>query len=156
MNGKVIAAGHICLDITPVFPAGRVCGKPEDLLIPGKLIRMEQADVHTGGSVANTGLALKILGNDVTLLGKVGDDDFGRMIAQILTRYGAGGLITDPGSSTSYSVVLALPGTDRIFIPDHRSLLCAAGCKEKHREQHFKVPFHIIIVLVCNDKGREG
>ncbi len=54
MNGKVIAAGHICLDITPVFPAGRVCGKPEDLLIPGKLIRMEQADVHTGGSVANT------------------------------------------------------------------------------------------------------
>lgn len=116
MNGKVIAAGHICLDITPVFPAGRVCGKPEDLLIPGKLIRMEQADVHTGGSVANTGLALKILGNDVTLLGKVGDDDFGRMIAQILKRYGAGGLITDPGSSTSYSVVLALPGIDRIFL----------------------------------------
>ena len=116
MNGKVIAAGHICLDITPVFPAGRTCGKPEELLIPGKLIRTEQADVHTGGSVANTGLALKLLGNNVTLLGKVGDDDFGRLIAQILKRYGAGGLVTDPGSSTSYSVVLAIPGIDRIFL----------------------------------------
>ena len=116
MSGKVIAAGHICLDITPVFPSGRTYARPEDLLVPGKLIAMDQADVHTGGSVANTGLALKLLGNDVTLLGKVGDDDFGRMIAQILNRYGAGGLITAPDASTSYSVVLALPGIDRIFL----------------------------------------
>ncbi|MCQ2458542.1 MAG: carbohydrate kinase family protein [Clostridia bacterium] len=116
MSGKVIAAGHICLDITPVFPKGRTCAGPEDILVPGKLIAMDQADVHTGGSVANTGLALKLLGNDVTLLGKVGEDDFGRMIAQILYRYGAGGLITAPGTSTSYSVVLALPDIDRIFL----------------------------------------
>lgn len=112
----MIAAGHICLDITPVFPTGKTCRKPEELLIPGKLLRTEAADVHTGGSVANTGLALKLLGNDVTLLGKVGNDDFGRMIAQILKQYGAGGLVTDPESSTSYSVVLAIPGIDRIFL----------------------------------------
>ena len=114
--GKVISAGHICLDITPVFPSGHSYDRIGDLLVPGKLIRMDAASVHTGGSVANTGLALKLLGNDVTLLGKVGCDAFGGMVQSILAGYGAGGLITDEQSSTSYSVVLAVPGTDRIFL----------------------------------------
>lgn len=114
--GKVISAGHICLDITPVFQPGLSVRQISQLLIPGKLIQMEGASVHTGGSVANTGLALKLLGNDVTLLGKVGSDDFGVMVQNILERYGAGGLIVDEKSSTSYSVVLAVPGMDRIFL----------------------------------------
>ena len=63
---KVIAAGHICLDITPVFP-GTGAEHLEDVLSPGKLVEVKEADVHTGGSVANTGLAMKILGADVTL-----------------------------------------------------------------------------------------
>ena len=113
---KIISAGHICLDITPVFPAGHSYDRIGDLLVPGKLIHMDTASVHTGGSVANTGLALKLLGNDVTLLGKVGKDAFGRIVESILTGYGAGGLITDEHSSTSYSVVLAVPGMDRIFL----------------------------------------
>lgn len=113
---KVIAAGHICLDITPVFPAGKKAESLSALLVPGKLVQTEAADVHTGGSVANTGLALKLLGCDAALLGKVGDDEFGTMIRNILARYGAGGLLTDPDSSTSYSVVLAPPGMDRIFL----------------------------------------
>ncbi len=113
---KVISAGHICLDITPVFPAGKQVDRISSLLVPGKLIQMEAADVHTGGSVANTGLALKLLGCNVTLLGKVGDDAFGMMIRNILSRYGADGLLVDPESSTSYSVVLAVPGMDRIFL----------------------------------------
>ena len=113
---KVIAAGHICLDITPVFPTGKQYDQLSSLLVPGKLIQMEAADVHTGGSVANTGLALKQLGCEVTLLGKVGDDAFGTMIRNILAQYGAGGLLVDPESSTSYSVVLAVPGQDRVFL----------------------------------------
>ncbi len=118
MKKKVIAAGHICLDITPIFPKGRFYGQPGDLLEPGKLINMEGADVHTGGSVANTGLALKILGADVSLMGKIGSDAFGGMVQRIISSYGAGGLIVDENSSTSYSVVLAIPGIDRIFLHD--------------------------------------
>ena len=64
MKKKVIAAGHICLDITPVFLDG-AADKADQILSPGKLIQMGNADVHTGGSVANTGLAMKLLGNDV-------------------------------------------------------------------------------------------
>lgn len=116
MKKKVIAAGHICLDITPVFPEGKM-ERVDQILSPGKLIEMGNADVHTGGSVANTGLAMKILGNDVSLMGKTGNDAFGQMIRNILDEYEAGeGLIVDEKSSTSYSVVLAIPGIDRIFL----------------------------------------
>ena len=116
MAKKVISAGHCCLDITPVFSHGKSYGNVSDILVPGKLIQMDPASVSSGGSVSNTGLALKLLGNDVTLMGKVGDDDFGAMLAQIYARYGAGGLIVDPDSATSYSVVLAVPGIDRMFL----------------------------------------
>ena len=117
MDKKAVAAGHICLDITPVFPADKV-GKPEKLLVPGKLLRMDGVDVHTGGSVANTGLAMAFLGADVRLMGKVGDDAFGQMILDILRRHGGGieGMKVDPHTVTSYSVVLALPGQDRMFL----------------------------------------
>ena len=116
MARKIISAGHICLDITPVFPHTVRGQTLEALLQPGKLLHMAGADVHTGGSVANTGLALKILGNDVTLLGKIGKDAFGGMVKSIVATNGADGLIEDGDSSTSYSVVLAVPGCDRIFL----------------------------------------
>ena len=116
MKKKIISAGHICLDITPVFLPEKKVNKLGDILEPGKLINVEEANVNTGGSVANTGLALKILGENVELMGKVGADAFGGMIAEILKKYGAGGLIVDDNDSSSYSVVLAVPGIDRIFL----------------------------------------
>ena len=116
MAKKVISAGHVCLDVTPVFPQGHPYGNIADILVPGKLVQMEPASVSSGGSVSNTGLALKLLGNDVTLMGKVGDDDLGAMLARIFARYDAGGLIIDKESATSYSVVLAIPGLDWMFL----------------------------------------
>lgn len=109
-------AGHICLDITPVFPnAG--AKHLEDVLSPGKLVEVKEADVHTGGCVANTGLAMKILGADVTLMGKIGRDAFGDMVLNILRRYDAeSGMLFSDHFSTSYSVVVAVPGIDRIFL----------------------------------------
>ncbi len=116
MKKKAIVAGHICLDITPVFP-DRPVESLNDLLQPGKLIHMNEADVHTGGAVANTGLAMKFFGADVSLMGKVGNDPFGTMVRTILKEHGAeDGLLVADGESTSYSVVLAIPGIDRIFL----------------------------------------
>lgn len=116
MGKKIISAGHVCLDITPVFDSKRKFQNIGEILEPGKLIHMEPADVHTGGSVSNTGLALKLLGEDVQLMGKIGADAFGGMITQLFDGYGASGLIVDESCSTSYSVVLAVPGVDRIFL----------------------------------------
>ncbi len=116
MSKKVIVAGHICIDITPVFPNKRTTNISE-VLQPGKLIEMGKAEVSTGGAVANTGLGMKILGADVTLMGKVGCDEFGNMICDILNKYDAAkGMIFSDKVSTSYSVVLAVPGIDRIFL----------------------------------------
>ncbi len=116
MMKKVVAAGHICLDITPAIP-GKKVSQIQDMLSPGKLIHVGEADVHTGGSVANTGLAMKLLGADVSLAGKIGDDAFGDMVTKIARDYNAEkGLICSPGDSTSYSVVVAVPGIDRIFL----------------------------------------
>lgn len=116
MEKKVIAAGHICLDITPVFPDKNMSHLGE-ILTPGKLINVGHADIHAGGSVTNTGLAMKYFGADVCLMGKVGDDSFGKIVCNELKAYGAGkGMIVSEGESTSYSVVLALPGIDRIFL----------------------------------------
>jgi len=116
MPKRIISAGHICLDITPVFDPNTNASLGE-LLSPGKLVHMEPAEVYTGGSVANTGLALKVLGADVSLAAKVGRDPFGDIMEDLLDKYGtADGLIRDEGSTTSYSVVIAPPGVDRIFL----------------------------------------
>ena len=116
MKKKVIAAGHICLDITPIFP-GKKVDRMTDILSPGKLLNVGEADVHTGGSVANTGLGMKILGADVTLMGKIGDDAFGAMVSNVLGKYNAEeGLLVSKDESTSYSVILAIPGIDRMFL----------------------------------------
>ena len=73
--------------------------------------------MHTGGAVANTGLAMKLLGADVSLMGKAGKDAFGTMVCNILQKYDAAdGMIVSEEESTSYSVVLAAPGIDRIFL----------------------------------------
>lgn len=117
MAGRIIVAGHICLDITPIFQSDRA--QPlSQVLIPGKLVQMKDVNINTGGAVANTGLALKLLGADVELMGKVGDDEFGRIVLDRLRAYGVeeGSMIVSPDSGTSYSIVIAPPGTDRIFL----------------------------------------
>lgn len=119
MDGKkAVVAGHICLDITPVFPK-QTAGTAGKVLVPGSLIHMDGVDVHTGGAVANTGLAMKKLGGNVRLMGKVGRDAFGGIVKNILSEYDAGdALIETEDAATSYTVALAIPGIDRIFLHD--------------------------------------
>lgn len=147
MKKKVIAAGHICLDITPVFPRQSCPDGLSGLLTPGKLIHMEGVDVHTGGAVANTGLAMKLLGADVTLMGKIGNDAFGGIVRSILSQYSAAdGMLCPPQASTSYSVVLAVPGIDRVFLhdPGANDTFCAADIPQEALEEaalfHFGYP----------------
>ena len=82
---KAIAAGHICLDITPAFKSKEE-KNIKDLFRPGQLIAMDAAKVSLGGSVSNTGVGMKRLGADVELMGMVGDDAFGQMVLNELER----------------------------------------------------------------------
>ena len=116
MSKHIIAAGHICLDITPTFTNGYY-RSIDEALYPGKLLEVGEAHISIGGSVANTGLALRLLGGDVRLIAKIGHDAFGELLLSRLQEYGkTEGIIRSNDVATSYSVVLAVPGIDRVFL----------------------------------------
>lgn len=113
---EAIVAGHLCLDINPSFAidGGQSI---KDILVPGKLVNMGEVALSTGGAVSNTGISLHLLGIETRLMGKIGVDLFGGVVEKILDSYqAADGLIKDDQASTSYSVVIAPPGVDRIFL----------------------------------------
>lgn len=114
---KVVVAGHICLDITPVYPMES--NKDTDIFKPGKLVTMDGVSISTGGAVANTGIALGLLGINVRLIAKVGNDEFGKIVSDCLDQYHISSeknLIVAQNTSTSYTVVIAPPNCDRMFL----------------------------------------
>lgn len=119
VNGRIIVAGHACLDITPMFPEGMKANKLSEILVPGRLVNMEGVDINPGGAVSNTGIAMKLLGGNVSLASKIGNDAFGDIITDIYKGYGAAdGIIRVDGERTSYTTVISAPGFDRVFLHD--------------------------------------
>lgn len=112
----VMVAGHVCLDIIPRFTdtgARDIAG----IMRPGKLVNVGEAAVSTGGPVSNTGLNLKTLGSSVCFCACVGDDAFGKLTIDLLRAGGnADGVRVLQGAPSSYTVVVAPPGIDRIFL----------------------------------------
>lgn len=116
---KVIVAGHSCLDVTPEFSQVEKVSELSNILSPGKLVLTKGVDIHSGGAVSNTGIAMKLLGLDVNLVTMIGNDPFGELLLEIYQQYGVSDqVIISQKESTSYSVVLAVPGVDRIFLHD--------------------------------------
>jgi sugar/nucleoside kinase (ribokinase family) len=112
MSTQAVVAGHVCLDVIPQVD------HPVDLA-PGRLYFVGPPTTGTGGPVSNTGVCLHILGIKTMLMGKIGDDNFGQAIIDIFKRYSPDlvkGMIRVPGETTSYSVVLNIPGRDRTFL----------------------------------------
>jgi sugar/nucleoside kinase (ribokinase family) len=113
-----IVAGHLCIDIIPDL-AVLVPGQFDIAFRPGRLVQSGPAQLATGGAVSNTGLALHLLGIKTRLIARVGQDQLGKALRQSIDDQGAGlaeGLIHCAGSSTSYSIVISPPGSDRRFL----------------------------------------
>lgn len=111
----VLVAGHLCLDVIPAL-----AGTLE--FSPGRLVEAGPATLNTGGAVSNVGRGLRTLGLPVRLVGMVGDDPFGGLVRDLLGDIG-GDLAVCPTAPTSYTVVLSLENTDRMF-------LHAPGCND--------------------------
>ncbi len=112
---EVIVCGHLCLDLLPDMH--QVSGL--DVIQPGKLVEVGAAGVATGGPVSNTGLALHTLGIPVTLMSAVGDDLIGKLIVLCLQKIDPGlsaNIRVLPGQASSYSIVIAPGGADRMFL----------------------------------------
>jgi sugar/nucleoside kinase (ribokinase family) len=156
---KVMVAGHVCLDITPSFQLQQNL-RLNDIMLPGKLIHVGKADIHPGGAVANTGLAMKLLGADVRLVAKIGEDAFGQTLKEIFTKYDSGNdLLTDSFSSTSYSIVIALPGNDRLFLhdPGANNTFFAADISDEMIDgiDHFHFGYPPLMHGMFQNNGRE-
>lgn len=153
---RVVAAGHICLDITPVFPEDKGTDFSA-IFSPGTLTNVGPAQLSTGGSVANTGQALRFFGADVTLMGKVGDDPLGKTLLSLL---GDGeGMIVSPGAATSYSIALAVPGSDRFFLhcPGANDTFCAQDLDlaRLRDASHFHFGYPPLMRRLYEDGGEE-
>ncbi len=114
----VVVGGHICLDMIPDLASGGQ-GNPDTMFQPGRLAEIGPLTFCTGGPVSNTGLALQKLGVNTRLMGKVGDDALGQVVKHVVGTYGphlAAGMITDPAVQTSYTIIMNLPGRDRILL----------------------------------------
>ncbi len=112
MCKSAVVAGHVCLDVIPDIDH-------QIDLTPGHLYEVGAAAMATGGAVSNTGVAMQILGVPVQLMAMVGKDSFGDTIARIFEGYKPGlsqALKRSEQVATSYSVVINIPGIDRIFL----------------------------------------
>ena len=112
----VVVAGHICFDVIPRFPKTGAKSFGE-LFVPGKLVNVGDVVTSTGGPVSNTGLGLHRLGAKVELMAKIGDDFLGKAILDKLKEtISVAGMHIVPGEQSSYTLALAPPGIDRIFL----------------------------------------
>ena len=109
-----IVAGHTCMDLIPTFLEGGT--SIEEILQPGKLIQVGDLEQVLGGVVPNTAGALSRLGLSVCPMGKTGNDLLGKSILEKMKAEGlpTKGMITDDACTTSYTIVLNIPGIDRI------------------------------------------
>ncbi len=112
-----VIAGYTCVDMIPDFKKTGSTSGLSSLFKPGKLIEIDGMSYVLGGAVPNTGIAMKKFGRKVFLNGLVGDDFIGKMVKERLDEYELSeGLKTTDQSGTAFSIVLAPPGTDRIFL----------------------------------------
>mgnify|MGYP001821819597 CR=1 FL=1 len=114
--GSCIVAGAICLDIIPDIQE-----QPAflDAIQPGHLLAIGAPTLATGGSVANTGLALHKLGINTKLMAKVGDDPFGKEVLSLIGAVDTNlidGIHPLPDEHTSYTIILSPADADRVFL----------------------------------------
>lgn len=111
----LLITGELILDIAPSF-LGNPVKNLEEKLIPGRATLMGKCGLYVG-AMGNTALVAKRLGGEPLLAGRIGDDLYGKVMVQILEDQTiAHQLTVDKEAVTPYSIVLAVPGKDRMFL----------------------------------------
>jgi len=115
---EIVSAGHICLDIIPAFTIEGIVDNLTDVLIPGKMINMGKCVVVAGGPVTNAGVSIRRLGVKTELIGKVGNDEFGKLVLDWYEKNERlfKGIKMVDGESTSYTIAICIPGIDRFYL----------------------------------------
>lgn len=101
----VVVADHLC---TPI----------DHLPKAGELIAAERMVLTLGGSAANTAVDLAKMGVAAAVVGRVGDDAFGRIVADLLRKeeVDVSALQFSAGDDTGQTLIVNVRGEDRRFI----------------------------------------
>src|SRR5436190_20025890 len=92
---QVLSAGIIVAD--------HVCAPISHLPAAGELVMTDQMLLTLGGCAANVAVDLVKMGVATAVVGRVGGDVFGRVVAEMLTSNGVAtdGIIVSPAADTS-------------------------------------------------------
>lgn len=101
----IIVADHVCTPIARLPAAGEL------VMADGMLLT-------SGGCAANAAIDLAKMGVKTAVVGRVGDDQFGRIIRDMLSEAGvdASLVMPTPGMDTSQTMIVNVAGEDRRFI----------------------------------------
>jgi sugar/nucleoside kinase (ribokinase family) len=125
-----VIAGYTCVDLIPDFTRQSLDDNISNVLKPGKLIEIGGMDFVLGGVVPNTGLAMKKFGCKVFLNGLIGTDVMGLVADNKLKNIGVSeGMVKTSVAGTAFSIVIAPPGIDRIFLE-------SPGCNHIFNMEH--------------------
>ena len=101
-----------------IIVADHVSSPISHLPAPGELVLADQLLLTIGGCAANVAVDLVKLGATAAVVGRVGGDVFGRVVADMLRerRVDVSALQTTPGLDTSQTLIVNVVGQDRRFI----------------------------------------
>jgi sugar/nucleoside kinase (ribokinase family) len=103
---------------TGIVVADHLCEPIDRLPQPGELVLTERTSLAIGGCAANVAVDLARLGRKAGVVGRVGDDFFGRFVADALEATGVDSrhLLQSPNEATSCSMIINVRGDDRRFL----------------------------------------
>jgi sugar/nucleoside kinase (ribokinase family) len=98
--------------------ADHLCTPIPRLPVAGELIQADELILNIGGCASNAAMDLARLGVRASICGKVGNDVFGRFVAETLVNHGVdvSALAIDPTLATSQTLIVNVQGEDRRFI----------------------------------------
>lgn len=101
-----------------IVVADHLCHPIDHLPAAGELVMTEKMVLSLGGCAANTAVDLAKMGERPAVVGRVGDDLFGRIVAEMLTQHGVDVryLRKTPDQETSQTLIVNVRGEDRRFI----------------------------------------
>lgn len=101
-----------------ILVADAIAKPVEKIPSKGKLELVDTLGLYTGGCACSAAIDMAIIGRDVSIIGKIGNDGFGMFMKNSLEQKGVrtSGLIVDPDGATSASLVIVTPDGERSFI----------------------------------------
>ncbi|MFN4261867.1 MAG: carbohydrate kinase family protein [Gemmataceae bacterium] len=101
-----------------IVVADHVCTPIDHLPAAGELVMAEQMLLTIGGCASNVAVDLRKMDVSAAVSGRVGDDIFGRVVADLLRDHGVDvtDLRTTPNLDTSQTMIVNVAGQDRRFI----------------------------------------